>query len=67
MNELNVNIGDTVQMKKPHPCGSFVWKIIRFGADVKLECIQCGKVVMLERIKFYKRVKKVVEKSSVNG
>lgn len=66
MNEIKVGNGDLVHMKKPHPCGGFVWRVIRFGADVKIECTTCNKVVMLDRIKFYKRIKKVLERSDAN-
>ena len=55
------NIGDIVETKKPHPCGSKEWKINRVGADFKIECIGCGRIVMLPRIKFEKSVKKVIE------
>jgi len=53
-------LGDRVQMKKPHPCGSSIWTIIRTGADIKLSCEGCGRVVMLDRLTFLKRMKKVL-------
>ena len=42
-------VGDIVKLKKPHPCGSFEWEILRVGADFRLECIGCGHQVMLAR------------------
>lgn len=51
-------VGDKIEMKKSHPCGSNTWEIVRYGADVKLKCLNCDRVVMLERYKFIKRVKK---------
>jgi hypothetical protein len=45
----NYEVGDIVKMKKQHPCGSKDWKILRVGADFRLECMGCGRQVMLER------------------
>lgn len=53
-------IGDRVEMKKPHPCGSNLWEITRIGADFKIKCIKCGHIVMLPRVKFEKNVKKII-------
>ncbi|GAA0178208.1 DUF951 domain-containing protein [Clostridium sediminicola] len=55
------NIGDIVETKKTHPCGSNEWEVIRLGADIKMKCVGCGRIVMLPRSKFEKRVKKVVK------
>jgi hypothetical protein len=54
---------DVVEMKKPHPCGANSWQIIRMGADIKIECQNCGHVVMLSRREFEKKMKKVVQKA----
>ena len=53
-------LGDLVQMRKPHPCGSDKWVVTRTGADVKIRCEGCGRVVMLDRVEFEKRVRKVL-------
>ena len=53
-------LGDTVQMKKPHPCGENKWKIIRVGMDVKLKCLKCGHIVMLSHEVFIKRLKRIL-------
>lgn len=58
---LTYNLGDIIETKKPHPCGSREWKIIRTGADYKLKCTGCGRIVMLSYEDFIKRVKKVVK------
>lgn len=54
------DVGDKVEMKKQHPCGSKVWEIIRVGADIKIKCTGCGRIVMLPRSKFEKNAKKIV-------
>ncbi|AND86283.1 DUF951 family protein [Clostridium tyrobutyricum] len=56
-------IGDIVEMKKGHPCGSNNWEVIRLGADIKIKCLGCGRIVMLSRNKFEKSVKKVIKQN----
>ena len=53
-------LGDQVVLKKPHACGENLWEIVRVGADVKLKCTACGRVVMLDRLEFLKRAKKLL-------
>lgn len=57
------NLGDIVQMKKTHPCGSSEWEITRLGADIKIKCMGCGRIVMLPRMKFEKDVKKIIKEN----
>ena len=59
MDELQ--LGDLVQMRKTHPCGSDKWTVIRVGADIKIRCSGCGRIVMMDRADFTKRMKKVIE------
>lgn len=60
--DLNVEIrlGDVVQTRKQHPCGSSEWTVIRTGADIKIKCSGCGRIVMMDRETFLKRRKKLV-------
>ena len=53
------SLGSIVQMKKGHPCGENKWKIVRVGVDIKIECLKCGRTVMMPRIEFNKKIKKV--------
>lgn len=48
-------------MKKPHACQTNLWKIVRDGVDIKLECVHCKHVIMLDRLEFEKKLKKVEE------
>jgi hypothetical protein len=50
--------GDVVQMRKAHACGGDLWEVLMAGADVRLKCRQCGRVVLLDRVKFNSRMKK---------
>lgn len=57
MNEYKV--GDIVETKKQHPCGSKTWEITRVGVDFKLKCTNCGHVIMVEREKAHKMIKRI--------
>ena len=57
---MNYNLGDIVTMKKVHPCGSYDFEIIRLGADVKIRCVKCSRVIMIPRVELKKKKKKVV-------
>ena len=56
----NYKIGSIVIMKKQHPCGENLWTITRVGADIKIKCNKCGRYIMMSRIDFDKKLKKVV-------
>lgn len=58
--ELNYEIGTKVIMKKQHPCGTNEWEITRVGADIKIKCLNCGRTVLIPRIEFNKKVKKII-------
>ena len=53
-------LNDGVLMRKPHACGANDWTIIRTGADIKIKCRQCGRIVMMDRADFIKRAKKIL-------
>ena len=54
---------DHVEMKKPHPCGTNQWQIIRMGMDIRIKCQGCDHRVLIPRKKFEKGLKKVVKSS----
>ena len=56
-----IRLGDIVQTRKPHPCKSDTWVVIRTGADIKIKCQGCGRIVMLDRESFLKRRKKLLQ------
>lgn len=56
---MDIQIGDILSMKKPHPCGSSRWLVTRIGADFKLRCCGCGHEVMGARSKFERNIKAV--------
>jgi len=55
------NLGSVVIMKKPHPCGENRWEVVRVGVDIKIKCTKCNREIMLSRLDFEKKLKKVVE------
>ncbi|MDY3005563.1 DUF951 domain-containing protein [Anaerococcus porci] len=56
-------LNDIVSLKKGHPCGENKWKIERMGADMKLRCLGCDKIVWMKRIDFDKRIRKIKDKN----
>jgi hypothetical protein len=61
----DVQLGDVVVLKKGHACGTNAWKIVRFGADLKLECTGCGRTVMMPRIEVRKKAKKIIREEGL--
>ena len=61
MENNNYKLGTKVIMKKGHPCGANEWEVVRLGADIKIKCINCGRIVMLPRIEFNKKIKKIFD------
>jgi hypothetical protein len=54
-------VGQVVRLKKGHPCGSNLWRILRVGMDIRIKCLKCGRSVMLPRIRFERRVTQIME------
>ena len=59
---MEMKIGDTVRLKKKHPCGSYDWQVVRLGADIGIKCLQCQHRVLLPRAVFERRVKAIISK-----
>ena len=59
---MELRIGDRVELRKQHPCGSKTWQIFRVGMDIKLRCEGCGHELMLPRSKAEKSIRKVLTK-----
>ena len=56
------NVGDTVVMKKKHPCSSESFRVLRGGCDIRIVCLGCNREITLERTAFEKMIKKVIAK-----
>ncbi len=62
-----IRLGDVVTTRKPHPCGGSEWTVIRTGADIKIRCVTCGRVVMLDRERFLRRRKSILRRGPEPG
>ena len=57
---MDIHVGDVLELKKEHPCGSRQWQVLRVGMDFRLRCAGCGHELMIPRSKAEKRIKKVI-------
>lgn len=64
MEIIRFSVGDTIELKKPHPCGSSQFKVARVGSDIRIICIGCGRDMTVNRIKLEKSLKKLNVSSS---
>jgi hypothetical protein len=62
----DLQLNNIVRMRKPHPCGSYEWKVTRLGADIGLECKGCGRRVMLTRRELARRTKAILSQEDNN-
>jgi hypothetical protein len=60
MENNNYEVGTKVIMKKQHPCGANEWEITRIGADIKIKCLNCNRTILIPRIDFNKKLKKII-------
>lgn len=58
--EKKYKLEDHVIMKKGHPCGTNEWMITRLGVDIKLKCVGCGREIMMDRLEFERKLKKII-------
>ena len=58
--EAKYNLGDKVVMKKDHACGTNLWLITRVGVDIKLKCVNCNHEIMMDRLEFEKKLRRVL-------
>lgn len=61
-----MSVGDRAELKKSHPCGGNIFKILRVGSDVRIVCETCGRDMTLERVKLEKSIKKMIYSESEN-
>lgn len=56
------NVGSLLVLKKGHPCGENLWEVVKLGADIRLKCTKCGRLIIIPRLDLNKRIKKVKER-----
>jgi len=59
---MEIQLGDVVRLKKKHPCGSYEWQVVKLGADIGIECLKCGRRVLLKRSVFERRIKAFISR-----
>jgi hypothetical protein len=62
----DLQMGDVLRLRKPHPCGNTDWVVVRLGADIGLKCLGCGRRILLPRRDVARRMKTYVSKGGVN-
>ena len=56
---MDIQVGDTIQTKKPHPCGDNTFAVLRVGMDFRIRCTGCGREIMLPRARIEKNIRAV--------
>ncbi len=62
-----VKLGDLVELRKPHACGTNQWVVVRTGVDIRVRCLQCGRSVLMPRTEFLKAVKRLTPAKEAVG
>ena len=63
----DIQMGDIVRMRKPHPCGGDEWEVVRLGADIGIRCGTCGRRVLLPRSQFSRQVKALIRRANTSN
>jgi hypothetical protein len=64
---LQLRLDDLVRLRKPHPCGSYDWRVVRLGADIGLKCVRCQRRVLLPLADVERRARSVTRAGSDEG
>lgn len=64
MKYADLGLNDRVRLRKPHPCGSTDWRVVRLGADIGLKCEGCGRRVLLPRSEVERRIKQILSRGA---
>ncbi|MGN6714953.1 DUF951 domain-containing protein [Anaerocolumna jejuensis] len=59
---MDIRVGDVVKLKKQHPCGSYLWEVLRIGMDFRLKCEECGHQIMIPRKQVEKNLRQLIRK-----
>ena len=60
--DKNYNVGSLLVLKKGHPCGENLWEVVKLGADIRLKCTKCGRLIIVPRLELNKKIKKIKER-----
>ena len=56
------DLGSLLVLKKGHPCGENLWEVVKLGADIRLKCTKCNRLIIIPRIELNKKIKKIIER-----
>jgi hypothetical protein len=59
---VDLRLGDTVELRRAHPCGSHAWHVTRLGADIGLVCDGCAHRILMDRLDVERRFTRYVER-----
>lgn len=63
---MDVRVGDTLLLKKAHPCGEKQWRVLRTGADFRLKCLGCGHEIMAPRFQIEKNIRQIIREENIS-
>ena len=66
-NQIKLELGDIITMKKTHACGGLAWEVTRLGVDIGLKCTKCNHIIMMDRLELYKKMKKKESKTDAKN
>ena len=64
---IRMQVGDVLELKKPHPCGEHRFRVLRTGSEIRIVCMGCGRDMTLERVKLEKAVRKLIPAEPMAG
>ena len=64
---MELRLGNTLTLKKLHPCGSRQWEVVRVGAAIGIRCVGCRRYVLMARALLERRVRAVAESARQEG
>jgi hypothetical protein len=59
---MDIEIGDVVRLRKKHPCGGDEWQVVKLGVDIRIKCLKCQRLVLLERGTLERRIKTLISR-----
>lgn len=65
MQFVRFEVGNRIELKKPHPCGSKLFKILRVGSEMRIVCLGCSRDMTIDRVKLEKAVKRFLEDTEI--
>jgi hypothetical protein len=67
MQIIRMNVGDTLELKKPHPCGEKHFRVARIGSEIRIVCLGCGRDLLLDRVKLEKSIRKLIPTETLSS